>query len=160
MSRLFTMLLALTLFAANLQMMAAAADQCTILTSEDVQTIAGVHVQNVPYMSKPGAGGKCANFAADNGRLCLGVSQLSSAAHYAAEVAAVPQAVYPERTKLTDVWHPWWRARVDGAPAEILKADVIFRAVMVAPGRHVVRFSFHPLGGALAELAGKLSPAR
>jgi hypothetical protein len=61
---------------------------------------------------------------------------------------------------LTDVWHPWWRARVDGAQAEILKADVIFRAVVVAPGRHVVRFSFHPVAGALAELAGKLSPAR
>jgi hypothetical protein len=102
MSRLFAMLFALALFAANLQM-AAAADQCSILTSEDVQTITGVHVQNVPFNSKPGGGGKCANFTADNGRLFLGVSQLSSAAGYAAEVAAVPQAVYPERTKLTDV---------------------------------------------------------
>src|SRR5262249_2468513 len=32
---------------------------------------------------------------------------------------------------LTDVWHPWWRAEVDGAPTEILKADVLFRAVAV-----------------------------
>ena len=57
---------------------------------------------------------------------------------------------------LTDVWHPWWRADVDGAPVEILKADVIFRAVVVAPGRHIVHFTFHPLAGALAELAGKI----
>lgn len=57
---------------------------------------------------------------------------------------------------LNDVWHPWWRASVDGAPAEILKANVLFRAVEVGPGRHVVRFAFHPFAGAFAELAGKL----
>ena len=103
MSRLFAILFALALFAANLQMVAAA-DQCSILTSEDVQTIAGVHVQNVPFMSKPGAGGKCANFAADNGRLYLGVSQLSSAADYAAEVAAVPQAVFSRAHQAHRCW--------------------------------------------------------
>src|SRR5262249_3474134 len=37
---------------------------------------------------------------------------------------------------LTDVWHPWWRAEVDGARTEILKADVLFRAVAVPAGRH------------------------
>ena len=53
---------------------------------------------------------------------------------------------------LNDVWHPWWRATVDGKPAEILKANVLFRAVVVPPGKHAVRFSFHPFAGALAEL--------
>jgi len=28
--------------------------------------------------------------------------------------------------------------------------------VVVAPGRHIVHFTFHPLAGALAELAGKI----
>jgi hypothetical protein len=58
---------------------------------------------------------------------------------------------------LNDVWHPWWRAHVDATEAEILKANVIFRAVVVPPGRHIVRFSFHPICGALAELAAKLT---
>jgi hypothetical protein len=58
---------------------------------------------------------------------------------------------------LNDVWHPWWRATVDGKPREILKADVIFRAVSVPPGRHMVRFTFHPLAGAFAEITEKLS---
>jgi hypothetical protein len=53
---------------------------------------------------------------------------------------------------LNDVWHPWWRASVDGAPAEVLKANVLFRAVVVSPGRHVVRFTFHPFVGAIAQL--------
>jgi hypothetical protein len=53
---------------------------------------------------------------------------------------------------LNDVWHPWWQASVDGVPADILKANVLFRAVVVPPGRHVVRFTFHPFAGAFAEL--------
>ena len=56
----------------------------------------------------------------------------------------------------TGIWQPWWRAEVDGADAEILEADVIFRAVVVPRGRHVVRFTFHPFSGALAELVGKM----
>jgi hypothetical protein len=57
---------------------------------------------------------------------------------------------------LNDVWHPWWRATVDGRPAKIMKANAIFRAVALRPGRHIVRFTFHPFAGALAELLGKL----
>lgn len=59
---------------------------------------------------------------------------------------------------LHDVWHPWWRASIDGEPAPILKANVLFRAVAVRPGRHRVQFRFDALGGALAELAAKLAP--
>ena len=57
---------------------------------------------------------------------------------------------------LNDVWQPWWRADIDGSDAEILKADVIFRAVVCPRGRHVVRFTFHPFAGAFAEMAGKV----
>jgi hypothetical protein len=58
---------------------------------------------------------------------------------------------------LTDAWHPWWRAEVDGVPAPILKADVLFRAVELGPGRHRVRFTFHPFLGAWEELGAKLA---
>lgn len=61
---------------------------------------------------------------------------------------------------LTDVWHPWWRGDVDGTHAQILKADVLFRAVAVPAGRHVVRFSFHPFAGAFAELMQKFGLRR
>jgi hypothetical protein len=60
---------------------------------------------------------------------------------------------------LNDVWHPWWRASVDGKPAEILKANVLFRAVIVPPGKHIVRFTFDPFAGALAELRARLAAA-
>ncbi|AMN41420.1 hypothetical protein [Rhodoplanes sp. Z2-YC6860] len=60
---------------------------------------------------------------------------------------------------LNEVWHPWWRATVDGKPADILKANVLFRAVVVPPGQHTVRFTFEPLAGGWAELRGKLDAA-
>jgi hypothetical protein len=53
---------------------------------------------------------------------------------------------------LNDVWHPWWYATVDGEEADILPANVLFRAVQVPKGKHLLRFEFRPLTGALAEL--------
>ncbi len=55
---------------------------------------------------------------------------------------------------LTDVWHPWWRATVDGKAAEILRANVMFRAVAIPPGDHVVRFTFHPFEGVWNQFFG------
>jgi hypothetical protein len=53
---------------------------------------------------------------------------------------------------LNNAWHPWWRAMVDGSPAPILKANVLFHAVQVPPGRHRVHFEFQPIVGALADI--------
>jgi len=58
---------------------------------------------------------------------------------------------------LHDAWHPWWTARVDGEAVGIYRANVLFRAVLVPAGRHVVRFEFNPISGALSELAEKIS---
>jgi hypothetical protein len=60
---------------------------------------------------------------------------------------------------LNDIWHPWWQASLDGEPAEILKANVLFRGVAVPRGKHVVRFTFHPFTGALTQLWKKFSAA-
>ena len=57
---------------------------------------------------------------------------------------------------LNDVWHPWWRARIDGSKTELLRANVLFRGVVVPAGRHVVRFTFHPFAGAWKEVAEKI----
>jgi uncharacterized membrane protein YfhO len=55
---------------------------------------------------------------------------------------------------LADPWHPWWFAEVDGRPAPILRANVLFRAVAVPAGRSIVRFTFRPFRGAWRELFG------
>jgi hypothetical protein len=60
---------------------------------------------------------------------------------------------------LNDVWHPWWRASIDGVETEIFRANVLFRAVQVPPGKFTVRLRFAPLRGAWAELRARLRGA-
>ena len=63
---------------------------------------------------------------------------------------------------LTDAWYPGWQVRVDGQEVPLLRADLIFRAVYVEAGEHIVEFTYAPasfrtgllLGG--AALAGVL----
>ena len=56
---------------------------------------------------------------------------------------------------LNDIWHPWWGAEVDGQPAPILRANVMFRAVRIGAGTHRVHFAFHPLAGLWAQMLGR-----
>jgi hypothetical protein len=56
---------------------------------------------------------------------------------------------------LNDPWHRWWFAEIDGRPAEMLRANVLFRAVAVPSGRHTIRFRFRPLAGAWAQLTSR-----
>lgn len=75
-------------------------------------------------------------------------------------VAVEVDAERPGLLLLNDVWHPWWYAEVDGREAPILKANVLFRAVIVPAGHHRVRFSFQPLRGVIHELASLLGLER
>ncbi len=45
---------------------------------------------------------------------------------------------------LTDAWDPGWRVTVDGKPAPLTRADVIFRAVLLPAGQHRVEFLYAP----------------
>ncbi len=54
---------------------------------------------------------------------------------------------------LSDVYHPDWRATVDGRPATIEVANYAFRAVLLEPGRHTVEMRFRPSGWAAGVVA-------
>ena len=45
---------------------------------------------------------------------------------------------------LVDAYDPGWRARIDGRPAPVHRANVAFRAVAVPAGRHHVRLEYRP----------------
>jgi hypothetical protein len=56
---------------------------------------------------------------------------------------------------LHDLYYPGWEALVDGAPAPIVKANILFRGVPTTKGRHRVEFLFRPFS--LANLASAAS---
>jgi hypothetical protein len=69
-------------------------------------------------------------------------------------VAIAPTA--PGWLVLSDTFFPGWKALVDGAPREIARANVAFRAVAVEPGERVVEFRYEPFWyrcGAVVSLA-------
>jgi hypothetical protein len=45
---------------------------------------------------------------------------------------------------LTDTYYPGWEAEVDGSRVEVIRADHAFRGVVVAAGKHQVRFAYRP----------------
>ncbi|PZO04522.1 MAG: hypothetical protein DCF30_00065 [Hyphomicrobiales bacterium] len=61
---------------------------------------------------------------------------------------------------LNDVWHHWWQVEIDGTPVEILRANVLFRAVAVPPGRSTVRFVFQPFRGLFQDIGTRLRAGR
>jgi hypothetical protein len=59
-----------------------------------------------------------------------------------------------------DSFDPDWHVTVDGEPATLLRANVLFRAVRLNPGQHEVRFEYRPtafFAGGVISLATALS---
>ncbi len=50
---------------------------------------------------------------------------------------------------LNDIWHPWWFAEIDGKSTPVLRANGIFRAVILPAGVKTVTFRFEPMRGLL-----------
>lgn len=59
------------------------------------------------------------------------------------------EATAPGWVVLADTFDPGWKATVDGRPSPVLRANVAFRAVAVAGGRHVVEYAYRPLAALL-----------
>ncbi len=66
---------------------------------------------------------------------------VDDAREVAIDAAAGPGGGY---LVLLDSFAPGWRADVDGRAADLLRANALYRAVYVPPGRHAVTFTYHP----------------
>ena len=65
--------------------------------------------------------------------------------HYTPERVEIEvDAGAPGHLVLTDAWYPGWGATVDGKRVPVLQADLLFRAVGVDAGHHLVIFTFRP----------------
>jgi hypothetical protein len=97
------------------------------------------------------------------------ISETHSAADPAGEDSVTILSYGPERVELraelgspgylvlSDAMYPGWSARVDGTEVEIFTADILFRAVQLEAGEHLVEFYYQSdsmrIGG-LISLAG------
>jgi hypothetical protein len=57
---------------------------------------------------------------------------------------------------LSDTYFPGWKAYLDGKPVKIFRANYNFRAVSIPPGKHEVKFVYHPLSVKLGVLVTSL----
>ncbi len=64
--------------------------------------------------------------------------------HEAERVAIRTNAAESRLLVLTDTFFPGWKAYVDGAETRILRANYLFRALVVPPGPHEVVFEYRP----------------
>jgi uncharacterized membrane protein YfhO len=63
---------------------------------------------------------------------------------------------------LVEAFDPGWTVTADGAPAALLRANVLFRGVRLGEGRHRVRFAYRPwtaAAGLLLCVSGALATA-
>ena len=58
---------------------------------------------------------------------------------------------------LTDNWYPGWEALINGAPAEIYRANYTFRAVPLPEGEHEIVFRYRPMSRTLGMMGTFLS---
>jgi hypothetical protein len=57
---------------------------------------------------------------------------------------------------LSDTYFPGWKAYLDGNPVKIFRANYNFRAVSIPPGKHEVKFVYHPMSVKLGVLITSL----
>ena len=72
--------------------------------------------------------------------------RIVSAADRADGMDVVADASAPAVLVIRDGWFPGWRARVNGAPAPVLRVDERHRGVPLEPGRSAVALDYRPPG--------------
>lgn len=76
------------------------------------------------------------------------------ASHRPERIALRCETAGPALAVVSEQWAPGWTATIDGTPAEVLRADLVLRAVRLPPGRHDVLFSYRTPGLATGAALG------
>jgi hypothetical protein len=75
------------------------------------------------------------------------------------DVRAATDAAAPALAVLSDTFFPGWTATIDGRTVPIVRANVLFRGVLVPAGRHALEFRYRPRSAALGSAIASVSLA-
>lgn len=124
---------------------------CSLAADNDQKALSllsqpGFDIEKTVVLTKPDSkpGKKCLDGSAVNGTLDNVVIQdLSDPANpnRSDYLIDTPQAGW---LVISDVWYPGWLAWVDGAPAQLLQADYLFRVIEIPEGKHRVAVVYRP----------------
>lgn len=91
----------------------------------------------------PGAAGMSPTGVDDGGVDGAGTARILAETDRALVIEAT--ALRDSHLVVADTYYPGWRAMVDGREVPIERADFVWRAVPLGPGRHIVTFSYECL---------------
>jgi uncharacterized membrane protein YfhO len=71
---------------------------------------------------------------------------MATISHYGSQQVEIQtETETPSVLMLNDANYPGWRAYVNEKPTPVLKADHLFRGVVLPPGKNTVKFRYEPL---------------
>ncbi len=63
----------------------------------------------------------------------------------ATDFSLMVTAKNPSLLIASDIYYPGWKVYIDDKESKIFCADYLFRAVLIPPGKHIVRFAYQPI---------------
>lgn len=109
--------------------------------ASDAETLSILHSREFdPRREVLLASGAAANVATP----ASGSEEVRLVSYEAQRIAALVESPADGYLVLTDTWYPGWKVSVDGRSTELLRADLIFRAVFLPAGKHEVVFTHQP----------------
>lgn len=108
--------------------------------NEEMDALSTVDLRRTAVVAQDfldGIGGKTA-FAPDSSALIEQTALSSTTVSYQTHAAAEQLAVFSQ------VYYPGWDVRIDGEPAEVVRANYVLRAMVVPAGDHTISMTFDP----------------
>jgi hypothetical protein len=132
----------------------AAAPEAALRTVRDLNTDAWKEVVIETDGVSSDTAGKLRTLAASDGA----TASAAEISHYDSQRVTIrASAEKPSVLMLTDSVYPGWNVYVDGTQKELLKANYLFRGVLLPPGTHQVEFRYQPrsyaYGGGISAVA-------
>jgi hypothetical protein len=103
-----------------------------LATTQDAQLLAQARQLNIPVLDKP-----------DNNSTPI-AGKVVLASYHNTEITMDTESAQAAILALSEVWHPGWKAIIDGQPVYIGRINEAFRGIALPAGQHHIRVYYDP----------------